>query len=66
MKIKRVKLNYIPYATRKSNEVAYIVSSDHVNAVNKSINHKVYRNALEKQETYADLYENRPVVKKKI
>ena len=48
MGIKKVKLNYSPVAVRQSNEVAYEVSSDHVNAVNKSIDRKVQRNEAEK------------------
>lgn len=48
MGIKKVKLNYSPVAVRRSNEVAYEVSSDHVNAVNKSIDRKVQRNEAEK------------------
>ena len=48
MGIKKVKLNYSPVAVRQSNEVAYEVSSDHVNAVKKSIDRKVKRNEAEK------------------
>ena len=48
MGIKKVKLNYSPVAVRQSNEVAYEVSRDHVNAVNKSIDRKVQRNEAEK------------------
>ena len=48
MGIKKVKLNYSPVAVRQSNEVAYEVSSDHVNAVNKSTDRKVQRNEAEK------------------
>ena len=48
MGIKKVKLIYSPVAVRQSNEVAYEVSSDHVNAVNKSIDRKVQRNEAEK------------------
>ena len=48
MGIKRVKLKYRPVATRKSTEIAYEVSSDHVNAVNRSIGRKIQRNETEK------------------
>lgn len=48
MGIKKVKLNYRPIAERQSNKKAYEVSSDHVNAVNKSISRKVQRNEAEK------------------
>lgn len=48
MGIKKVKLNYHPVAVRRSNEIAYEVSSDHVNAVNRSIGRKVQRNEAEK------------------
>lgn len=48
MGIKKVKLNYRPVAIRKSSEIAYEVSSDHVNAVNQSIYRKVQRNETEK------------------
>ena len=48
MGIKKVKLNYRPVAVRRSNEIAYEVSNDHVNAVNRSIARKVQRNETEK------------------
>ena len=48
MRIKKVKLKYQPVAMRQKNEIAYKVSSDHVNAVNTSIGRKVQRNELEK------------------
>lgn len=48
MGIKKVKLNYRPVAVRQANVVAYKVSSDHVNAVNRSISRKVQRNEAEK------------------
>ena len=49
--MKKVKLPYHPVAERRSNEIAYEVSSDHVNAVNKSIERKIERNRLEQQDT---------------
>jgi len=48
MGIKKVKLDYRSVAVRQSNEIAYEVSSDHVNAVNGSISRKVQRNEAEK------------------
>ena len=48
MGIKRVKLKYRPVAARKSQEIIYEVSSDHVNAVNRSIGRKIQRNETEK------------------
>ena len=48
MGIKRVKLNYRPVAVRQTNEIAYEVSRDHINAVNKSIGRKILRNEAEK------------------
>lgn len=48
MGIKKVKLDYRPVVVRQSNEIAYEVSSDHVNAVNGSISRKVQRNEAEK------------------
>lgn len=47
MGIKRVKLNYKPIIKRRSNEVAYVVSTSHVNAVNRSIENKIKRNQAE-------------------
>lgn len=47
--MKRVKLNYKPVASRKSNEIAFAVSSSHVNAVDRNIARKVARNESEKK-----------------
>ena len=47
--MKKVKLNYRPVATRKSNETAYEVSYSHAHAVNQAIERKVQRNAIEQQ-----------------
>lgn len=66
MGIKRVRLNYHYVAERISNEIAYVVSFDHVNAVNRSIDAKCKRNAMERQETYTDLKTDNPVFKKKM
>lgn len=52
MGIKRVKLNYKPIMKRRSDEIAFKVSHAHVNAVNKSIDQKIKRNAIERQESY--------------
>lgn len=48
MGIRRVKLNYRPVAVRQTNEIAYEVSREHLNAVNKSIGRKIQRNETEK------------------
>ncbi len=48
MGIKKVKLNYRPVATRRSDKIAYEVSNDHVNTINRSINRKIQRNEAEK------------------
>ena len=49
MGIKKVKLDYKPVAKRERNEIAYVVSSKHVEAVNRSIKQKIERNILEQQ-----------------
>lgn len=51
MGIRKVKLNYEPIAVRRNFEIAYEVSSDHVNAVNRAIGLKIERNAIERQES---------------
>ena len=51
MGIKKVRLNYEPIAVRRTHEVAYKISRDHVNAVNHSIETRIYRNAIERQES---------------
>ncbi len=48
MSIKRVKLNYQPVAERTSNEIAFVVSKEHLNAVNNSIRNKLERNKEER------------------
>ena len=50
MGIKRVRLNYQPVAKRKSNEIAYEVSNDHVIAVNRRLEGKRKRNMYEQQD----------------
>lgn len=54
MGIKKIKLNYKPIAERTCDEVAYVVSSDRVDSVNRSIANKVERNAYELRESYLD------------
>lgn len=39
--IKRVRLDYKPVAKRTSEEVAFVVSAEHVAAVNRSIEKKL-------------------------
>ena len=39
--IKRVRLDYKPVAKRTSEEVAFVVSTEHVAAVNRSIEKKL-------------------------
>ena len=54
MGIKRVKLNYKPIIKRRCNEVAYVVSTSHVNAVNRSIENKIKRNQAELDSSYLE------------
>ena len=49
--IKRVRLDYKPVAKRTSEEVAFVVSAEHVAAVNRSIEKKVERNKRERRES---------------
>lgn len=49
--MKKVKLHYRPYARRRSNEIAYEVSSDHVVAINDSLGKKAFKNWLEQKDT---------------
>lgn len=46
--IKRVKLKYEPVAKRKTKDIAFVVSPEHVAAVNRSIERKIKRNKQEK------------------
>lgn len=41
--IKRVRLDYKPVAKRASEEAAFVVSAEHVAAVNRSIEKKLER-----------------------
>lgn len=49
--IKRARLNYKPVAKRISKEVAFVVSAEHVAAINKSIEKKLERNQRERRES---------------
>ena len=49
--IKRVRLDYKPVAKRTSEEAAFVVSAEHVAAVNRSIEKKVERNKRERGES---------------
>ncbi len=51
MSIKRVKINYQPIAKRKSNEIAFVVSKNHLMALNNSIHNKLERNKGERIES---------------
>lgn len=46
--IKRVWLDYKPVAKKTSEEAAFVVSAEHVAAVNKSIEKKLERNNRER------------------
>ena len=48
--IKRVRLDYKPVAKRTSEEAAFVVSAEHVAAVNRSIEKKVERNKRNRGE----------------
>ena len=49
--IKRARLNYKPVAKSISKEVAFVVSAEHVAAVNKSIEKKLKKNKRERRES---------------
>ena len=49
--IKRVRLDYKPVAKRTSEEAAFVVSAEHVAAVNRSIEKKFERNNRERIES---------------
>ncbi len=49
--IKRVRLDYKPVAKRTSEEVAFVVSTEHVAAVNRSIEKKLKKNKRERRES---------------
>ena len=49
--IKRVRLDYKPIAKRISEEAAFVVSAEHVVAVNRSIEKKLKKNKRERRES---------------
>ena len=49
--IKRVRLDYKPVAKRTSEEAAFVVSTEHVAAVNRSIEKKLEKNKRERRES---------------
>ena len=49
--IKRVRLDYKPVAKRTSEEAAFVVSAEHVAAINKSIEKKLEKNKRERRES---------------
>ena len=49
--IKRVRLDYKPVAKRTSEEAAFVVSDEHVAAINKSIEKKLEKNNRERRES---------------
>ena len=49
--IKRVRLDYKPVAKRTSEEAAFVVSAEHVAAVNRNIEKKLERNNRERIES---------------
>lgn len=49
--IKRVRLDYKPVAKRTSEEVAFVVSTEHMAAINKSIEKKLEKNKRERRES---------------
>ena len=49
--IKRVRLDYKPVAKRTSEEAAFVVSAEHVAAINRSIEKKLKKNKRERRES---------------
>lgn len=49
--IKRVRLDYKPVVKRTSEEAAFVVSAEHVTAVNRSIEKKLEKNKRERRES---------------
>lgn len=47
--IKRVRLDYKPVAKKISEEAAFVVSAEHVAAINKSIEKKLKKNKREEE-----------------
>ena len=48
--IKQVQLDYKPVAKRTSEEAAFVVSAEHVAAVNRNIEKKLKKNKKERRE----------------
>ena len=49
--IKRVRLDYKPVVKRTSEEVAFVVSAEHVAAINRNIEKKLEKNKRERRES---------------
>ena len=49
--IKRIRLDYKPVSKRTSEEVAFVVSAEHVAAGNRSIEKKLEKNKRERRES---------------
>ena len=52
--IKRVRLDYKPVAKRTSEEAAFVVSAEHMAAINKSIEKNLEKNKRERRESEKD------------
>lgn len=52
--IKRVRLDYKPVAKRTGEEAAFVVSAEHMAAINKSIEKKLEKNKRERRESEKD------------
>lgn len=52
--MKRAKLNYRPVAERKRNDVAYVVPSGHVEAINNALEQKNEKNRIEQMTASKD------------
>ena len=52
--IKRVRLDYKPVAKRTIEEAAFVVSAEHMAAINKSIEKKLEKNKRERRESEKD------------
>ena len=52
--IKGVRLDYKPVAKRTSEEAAFVVSAEHMAAINKSIEKKLEKNKRERRESEKD------------
>ena len=52
--IKRVRLDYKQVAKRTSEEAEFVVSAEHMAAINKSIEKKLEKNKRERRESEKD------------